>query len=320
MTFGPATVRTHWASHELYRILGPSLAGICRSPPEPRTPNFDLWIWSGRDARPALTGLRRELERHPGTISVINHGAQHVHFNPEGGILSVVDCAAHVAFCYADEPAALPDYEVCTPIRAILNWICASTGLSFAHAAAVGTTDGGVLLIGRSGAGKSTTALTCYTRGLSLIGDDYVAIEHGESILAHALFRGCKLTQHGLARLPRMAPLVIETQRTGDKIVAIADASAGPLGASIPIRAILRPVVAHAAHSTLEPASPMDMVREFATSTILQMPGTGKQMLSALSALCLALPAYRLILSDDPDEVAAAVGAFLVNRSGVATS
>ncbi len=48
--------------------------------------------------------------------------------------------------------------------------------LLFAHAASVGIGDAGVLLIGASGSGKTTTALTLAARGHAYFGDDMAAI------------------------------------------------------------------------------------------------------------------------------------------------
>ena len=247
---------------------------------------------------------------------MINHAGLHIQFNPQGCIYSVVDCEAREAFYHVEDSGRLPDYEVCTPLRMIFNWICTTLGLLFVHAAAIGNCGRGALIVGQSGAGKSTTALTCFTRGLEMVGDDYVALENGDEIVAHTIFGACKLTSHGLDRLPQLRPSQIETNRTGDKHVVIPSDDVGTFATSLRIIAIVRPTVVHAERSTFEKSSRISMLTEFAGSTILQMPGTGKAMLNSLSATCRRLPAYRLKLSDDADEIARSIGDFLATLEG----
>lgn len=59
---------------------------------------------------------------------------------------------------------------------AISSW-AVNNGLFPAHAAAVEINGRGVLLVGESGAGKSTTALACTLAGSGLIGDDLCLID-----------------------------------------------------------------------------------------------------------------------------------------------
>lgn len=300
-----SVIRLHCTSPQLGALLGQSISGMAGVPGvEALDPSLHLYMWSGRDATPRCNELLAEFARYPDKSTVINDSGLHLQFNPDGDILSLIDCSRGLAFYYAPDAEKLPDYEVCTPFRMLLNWFCNSIGLHFVHAASVGHDGRAALLVGHSGAGKSTTALTGLLHGLDFVGDDYVAISNGSEVCVHALYRGCKLTENGLLRLPQMRGRLIETNRTGDKNVAMLDASAGSLVDTLPVRAIVRPVVAGRDASSFERVRAISVLSEFAGSTVMQMPGTGAPMLSALASVCKRLPIYRMHMSRDPAEIA----------------
>ena len=55
-------------------------------------------------------------------------------------------------------------------MRALFHWIMEDRGRALVHAAAVGRSDGGLLIVGRGGSGKSTTALVVRGPGPALPG------------------------------------------------------------------------------------------------------------------------------------------------------
>ena len=62
------------------------------------------------------------------------------------------------------------------------------------HAASVGTKDGAVLIVGKGGSGKSTSALACLNAGMYYLGDDYTLISNDSNpqVLQPLLFRKSK--------------------------------------------------------------------------------------------------------------------------------
>ena len=72
------------------------------------------------------------------------------------------------------------------------------------HAAAVGDESGGVLLVGRGGSGKSTTALSCLGTQVGYLADDYCLVEMVEGPRVHSLYTSGKANRGSIARLPRL--------------------------------------------------------------------------------------------------------------------
>ena len=174
------------------------------------------------------------------------------------------------------DPTALPDYEVCTPMRMLFNWHCDAVGALMVHAAAVGVDGVGALIVGRSGAGKSTTGLQCLASGMEYLGDDYVAVGRGTPAVAHHLYRGCKVMDDAFERLPGLRDRVLMRNPERTKSVVILDDAAGRLVPSLRIVAIVRPRITHAVTSGFVPLSPLQAVTEFAASTILQIARGGR--------------------------------------------
>src|SRR4029077_4802081 len=97
--------------------------------------------------------------------------------------------------------------EIAEPIRAILSWFMREHNRQLIHAAAVGNSDGGVLLIGRSGAGKSNTALCCLASDLQYAADDFCAVSVGSEPHVYSLYCTGKTHEVDWTRHPFLAAL-----------------------------------------------------------------------------------------------------------------
>ena len=97
-----------------------------------------------------------------GEVRGLNNRRFHTAFDSSGRQLSLFDANLRQAVYCVGAAAAIPRFEIAEPIRAILSWFMRENGRQLIHAAAVGEPGGGVLLIGRSGAGKSNTALVAF--------------------------------------------------------------------------------------------------------------------------------------------------------------
>lgn len=321
--------RMVFAGRDLLDALMHSLQGMVIDPdrefeaPSAEIAPIVVRVWSGATSAFPCPELQVSLAQHPGKVTVINAGSVHLQYNPDGEILSCIDTESGQAFYYAGDPARLPDYEVCTPMRMLINWHCARSGALMVHAASVGMQGRGALIIGRSGAGKSTTGLQCLLHGMDYLGDDYVALSGGIGagsagpVTVHHLYRGCKVMDDALARLPMLKPHVIMRGGASGKNVVIASSALGTLTPQLELVAIVRPRVAYASTSTFSPLSPIQAVTEFAGSTILQMPGTGTYMLKALTSLCARIPAFEMALGREPAEISAALRGFILQRAGL---
>lgn len=230
------------------------------------------------------------------------------------GILGLLDRARSRAVFWVRDARDFPFSESGSPLLMTLQGWLALHGLQLMHAGAVGNTDGGVLLAGRGGAGKSTTAIACLVAGLSYVADDYCVLAAQPRPVAHSVYNSGKLHGTGLRRFPQLS--IAAASRVGDEKVLFFFQRLYPaqVVTSLPIRAVVIPVVHDGADCTLEPLPRMEAVRAMVSSTIAQIPGADGNVLTAAAAFVRRLPCYRLRVGWRMDRIAECVAD--LGRSG----
>ncbi|HEX3744655.1 MAG TPA: hypothetical protein VHW09_12020 [Bryobacteraceae bacterium] len=257
----------------------------------------------------SYTGPRGELlDVHGGNIEA--------HYHPDTGTLSVVDRQRGRAFYWKRDRAAIPYYEECAPFRVLLHSYLRETGAHMVHGAAVGTSEAAVLLVGKGGSGKSTTALACLHSGMRYAGDDYcVVAEDGDGGFdVHSLYCMAKLVaMSDLDRFPGLDRHVVNrTLESGDKVaVSLQAHTAGRLAEQLPLRALLAPEIAGDGHTALVACSAKEATLALAPSTMAQLPFSGPKDLWFLGAMTRRLPCYRMLLGRDLQQVSDRIAALL---------
>ena len=113
------------------------------------------------------------------------------HLGPN--IFSIIDLKENLALYWVKDAQALPYYEIGSPLRTILHWWADQGAYQFVHGGAVGLPTGGVLLAGKGGTGKSTTALACLEAGLLYASDDYCLIRTDTEPFVYSIYNTAKL-------------------------------------------------------------------------------------------------------------------------------
>jgi hypothetical protein len=216
--------------------------------------------------------------------------------------LQAYDPSRRLALFHASNVSELASWEQGAPFRQILHWWSAGLGLQLVHGAAVGTEAGGVLLIGRSGAGKSTQALACVGSPLGYAADDYCLLEIGPAPRVHSLYGSGKADAASIAMLPRLAEAFRASpiDQQGKSIIFIAEHAPEAMLRSFPLRAIVLPEIISGSSCRAEVLSTGEALRAVAPSTLLQLPGDRAQSLARLSSLVRRLPCWRLYVGDNP--------------------
>ena len=226
-------------------------------------------------------------------------------YQPGMQALSVVDLGADRAWYWVADPAALPYWERAAPIRQILHWWMATRGHQQVHAGAVGTTDGGVLLVGKGGSGKSTCSLISLTSELRYAGDDYTMVSIEPQPWVHSLFSSGKVHPENLRRVPHLEPAVSNAEHlTTEKAVVFVDQHFPdrPID-GFPLRAVLMPRICGGPHTRTVPSTPTAALAALAPSTVFQLHTAGSEALRYMTRLVRQVPAYVLELGSDVAEV-----------------
>jgi hypothetical protein len=260
-----------------------------------RIPGFP---WSALDVRQQGMIAGYNSER----IRTVYHG--NVMEPPLYGFnaLSMFDAESRTALFWVASRARVPWYEPVEPLRPSLHWALSATGRHFAHAAAVATEHGCVLLAGQGWAGKTTTAMACVEYGFGFLGDNYVVVSVDGSPVAHSLFCNAKLRPESLALLPELESVVTRMGMAEDEklLVDFRIHRPGQLMLEAPVKALLVVQQMGAGATRVRWASPGEGLIALAPSTIYQLPSNGGAGLRPMADLARRVPTYVLELGPDP--------------------
>lgn len=224
----------------------------------------------------------------------------------QGHTLFAFDAAAGHAFYWAADAADFAHYRA-RPLTRLLAWFGEHHGLTWVHAACVGTDRGGVVIPAAGGSGKSTVAVAALLAGMSFAGDDFALLDTArdpgnDTVLG--VYGNTMLSAESIAllqALPHADKLVPAFPDKKNKFCyPLYDRFSAQLTAEAPLAAILVPEVTGGA-SSIEEASPRDAVRSFVSSvqigSILGLDP--KSILRAVHGLSQRVPLGRLEIGRD---------------------
>jgi len=302
---GGYPLRLQFAGPVMASRLTPALEHLA-VPPAP-SPSLTVGIWdsasTGVQAPPPPWSQDDYITR--GEVHGYNDGRIHTHYNLDANILDMLDSARALAVYWTGDAVALPFYESGAPLRTILHWWLREHGRQLVHAAAVGTPRGGVLLVGKGGSGKSTTALTCLESELLYAGDDYCVLDTEGEPYVHSLYSSAKLNGNNIDQLPQLAFAVSNADRldTEKALIFLHQHLPHKVVSGFPVRAILLPRITGRQATILSPASPTEALRALAPSTLFQLPGAGRADFLAMSGFVRKVPCFRIDLGTDLERI-----------------
>ena len=323
-TIGGLTVCLRFAGDSLISQLTPALAHLSA---EPTTPALTICVWDSAATEtklPLLIGslvdllrqkwwelldIRREIKRY--------HGQRiRTSFFLGPDILSVLDTQRHVGVYWVEDAARIPYWERGSPFLAILSWWMELRRRHYVHAGAIGTSAGGVLLAGKGGSGKSTTALACLQSDLLYASDDYCLVTGEPAPYVYSLYNTAKLKgRQDFQRFPHLREQISNADRLSDEKAVIFLHRHYPekITAGFPIQAVVVPHITGRAETRLQPTSPVHALKALAPSSIFQVPGSGQEKFQALAQLVKRVPCFRLELGPNIAAIPAVI-AHLLSR------
>jgi hypothetical protein len=181
------------------------------------------------------------------------------------------------------------------------------------HSGAVGLPDGGVLLVGKSGSGKSTATLACLASPLLYAGDDYVMVETGSSPYVHSLYNTAKLNADNIFRFPHLHEAISNLDQLPEEkaLIFLHELYPKKIAQGFPLRGIFIPHVTGETNTSLKRISSAAVLQAIAPTTLFHLPGFGHEAFQKMIALVEHVPAYGLELGTDLAQIPELIVRFL---------
>ena len=228
--------------------------------------------------------------------------------------LSVLDAERGEAWYWVADAGRIPYWELANPVRYLLDWWLRDRGAHQVHAGAVGTPEGGVLLVGKSGSGKSTATMSALQSNLGYAGDDFVAVTLEPTPWVHSLYSSGKLMADHVVRLPFLLPGVSNSDELEREkaVVYVHEHWPERIATGFPLRAILAArVVPSLVDARLVEVPAAVGLAALAPSTVFQMHTRGGDSLARMRRLAEVVPSYVLELGSNIPSIAAAISDLL---------
>ncbi len=247
-----------------------------------------------------------------GQVLPCSSGRYRAVYESDGRLLSMTDLAANRAVYWARDSRLLPFHVLATPLRAILSSWLSQFGYEFAHAAAVGDGNGAVLIVGKGGSGKSSTALTSLEAGLSYLSDDYCLFSAGNSPQAFGVYSTAKIFNSDRPFYPLVANSVgsISCSATDKRLYFLAPLVAEKLARQRPIKALLFPRIG-TAEVGLRQLTAKEAFLAIADSSSVLFPYSLGRGIGVFGDIARKIPAYSLDLGPDRGEVVKIISGLL---------
>lgn len=265
-------------------------------------PDVTICIWDGASTENNLPTLPFDgsMVTRRGEVAAFQNEHIQLSLSRFSGTLSLLDLERNLALFCARDANEVPGYEAAAPLKTILYWWLRARQVYFVHAAAVGNENGGVLLAGKGGSGKSTSALACLVAKMKYVSDDYCLVRPQLTPYAFNVYNSAKITSNSLKLLPQLSDLADASDLSvEDKKILFLDNTHGTQVADeLAIKAILLPRVTGRAEPRLVPTTANAALSALAISTLVQLANAGTETLRALEGLTNELPCYVLELGN----------------------
>jgi len=194
-------------------------------------------------------------------------------------------------------------YERARPLsRMLLEWHN-DQKIQIIHGGLVSRNGQGVLFAGRSGSGKSTSALACYCGGFQFLSEDFVGLERQQdgSFWGHSIYNSVFLETEHLTRFPTLQPYTLPFGHRVERKsgVILSQISPERLERVAPITVLIYVHVTNNPGARIRSASKAEALLALGPSSLFQIPSRGRNTFTKLTELIESVPTYCLETGED---------------------
>jgi len=295
------TVCLSFAGEALVPHIIPALSHLRIAKPEVSDLTICLWDSHSTNTSMLPPPWKRNRYTYRGDIWGYNSSRIKTAFHWVEFSLNMLDLETNTGVFWVEHAQGLPFWVNASPLRTLLHWWLEKNECQLVHAAAVGTKEGAVLITGKGGIGKSTTALSCLKAGLFYLGDDYVAIQLKPEPFVYSLYNTAKLNADDVGNFPDFSQFISNSEGLQDEkaVMFLNPPFSERIISVMPLKAIIVPGVTEKSESRITKTSSENILRAASFTTMTQLPGAGIMTYEFLNQLSGSLPCFKLELGRD---------------------
>lgn len=229
----------------------------------------------------------------------------YLNFDLGHNALTLINFEQKQAIYWIESPDRVPDYELGIPLYWLWHYFFSPRQIFMLHAGAVGFKDGGVLIIGYGGAGKSNSCLSCLNSALFYLSDDYCLVKSEPTPTAYSIYATGKTHAHDLDKLPFLKSIVSNPANLGKEkaVYFLYKHYKEKIILHFPIKAILIPQVTGLTDTKLEKTSAIEGIKLMVPQQISRQPSAGREIFQNLAKIFRQVPCYQLNVGTDRQQI-----------------
>lgn len=296
---GGTVVCLTFAGEELIPLMTPALAHLERT--DHPDAGCEICVWDSRS-----TGIEmlpppcdRASFTERGDFWGFNSKRIRMAFHYSDFSMNMMDLETRTGFFWVKDAGFLPPWVFAAPFRSLFQWWMELNGGQLLHAASIGTPDGAILISGKGGTGKSTTALSALAAGMLYLGDDYLIVKKDPHPQVFTLYNTAKLLPEDTDRFLHLKKNIPndETDHHFDKkVMFLYPEYRDQIAVSLPLKAIMKPEIFGEERSILSEIPYTSILGAISFTTISQLPYAGEYTQKMISGLIEELPCFKLSL------------------------
>ncbi|HOH99097.1 MAG TPA: glycosyltransferase [Bacteroidales bacterium] len=215
--------------------------------------------------------------------------------------VNVMDLESRQGVYWVQTVKTMPYWTASAPLRTMFHWWMEHLGHQMLHAAVVGHDGKALVITGKGGIGKSTTALNSLEAGMDYLSDDYVIISLNPEPTAWCLYSTAKVNAGELDLYPGLAPLASPLIKPDQEkaVIFLYPDRKDQLALSMPLAGLLTPVFGEGEATTTRAIPNWRIMRNMSFTTMAQLPGAGEHTNTFIHKLSHSLPVMELVLGQD---------------------
>jgi hypothetical protein len=308
------------------RIVGTRLAERLRLPfchlesnDGSKPPRLTIDFWDGSEtgiACPVGAAVMNDLGNTP--VTVARSADDRLVFNKLRQSITCLDRKARHVVGWSANPGQFSLYESGRPLHSLLNVWHFDHDMPLIHAGLISKNGTGVLFAGSSGAGKTTSSLTCLYSGFNYLSEDQVALQQTPdgSFHGHSLYNSTFLKNDHLGRFPLLAAHAIAGIYPDEEkhLVLLAQLFPMRMGSATRIRTVALPRIVKDSTSRIRAASKAEALLAIAPSSLIVGQLTsGVRGFNKLTELVKNVPCFWLELGSNINDIPLCVERMLAN-------